>query len=154
MFGIFSLLPSNKLFIDQIARAVPSNTKPSFFCAGTLQVRYVLQNLWLSNSRYGPCIRLISSNSYFLLFSFIFFKWWQINQSNYKSAVTGSSYKTSYPFTWRKQRIITIVMKCAINAKVNTISAIFMKCWQLSMYLNVKQQPFPYDGQECNKPVS
>ena len=43
MFGIFSFLSSNKLFINRIARSV-------------------LQNLGLSISRYGPYIRLINSN--------------------------------------------------------------------------------------------
>ena len=46
MFGIFSFLPSNKLFINRIPRAAQS----------------VLQNLGLSISRYGPRIRLINSN--------------------------------------------------------------------------------------------
>ena len=34
MFRIFSFLPCNKLFINRIARAVPWNTKPSFFTHG------------------------------------------------------------------------------------------------------------------------
>ena len=54
---------NNKLFINRIARAVPWNTKPSFFTHfNTTQARCVLQNLGLSISLYGPCILLINSN--------------------------------------------------------------------------------------------
>ena len=62
MIGIFSFLAYNKLFINRIARAVPWNTKPSFFYPRTSQAQTVLQNLGPSISRYGPCIWLIISH--------------------------------------------------------------------------------------------
>ena len=64
---IFSFLPDSKLFINRIARAVPWNTKPSFFkhvFKLVFKARSVLQNLGLSISWYGTCIRLINGKNW------------------------------------------------------------------------------------------
>ena len=50
------------VFASRFPRAVPWNTKSSFFYARAMQPRSVLQNLELSISRYGPYIWLINSN--------------------------------------------------------------------------------------------
>ena len=57
MFWIFSFLSSNKLFINRIARAVPWNTKPSYFTHGP----HKLGPYFKTFSWYGPRIRLINS---------------------------------------------------------------------------------------------
>ena len=58
MFGIFSFLPFNNIFINRIVRAVLS---PRFSTHGPRKLGPVLQNFGLSISRHGSRIQFINS---------------------------------------------------------------------------------------------